>query len=726
MGRLILVSNRLPVTVRRRRTGGTEIVRSSGGLVAALGPIHENGDSLWIGNLGDRPLEEVRTALLQRRFIPVPISQAESRQYYLGYANSALWPLFHYMPERTSFESNQFEVYRKVNARFADYIAKHATESDTIWVHDYQLMLVPGMVRQRLPRARIGFFLHTPFPSSEMFRILPQAATVLRGIMGSDVIGLHTYEYARHLVSSLLRVLGVHTREGIAQIDGRQVRIATHPVGVDVQLLRESAESASVQHRVEEYRAHFEDRKIILGVERLDYTKGIPMKLAAFRRLLETAPAWRDRVVFVQIVVPSREDLQTYREQKRRVEQMVSEINGEFGNPGRVPIHYTHRSVAFPELCALYRVSDVGFVSPLRDGMNLVAKEYVACHGGESGVLVLSQFAGAAAELGEALRVNPWDIDGTAQALKRALEMGAQEQRKRMSAMFTRVEANNVHRWARRALRSIQQPIQPPAMTAERFDPEDLAAEIRPRFKSAARPILLLDYDGTLREFTMRPEDARPTSTILRILQRLVGYRAPRTSVVIISGRDPKTLSEWFAQLPVSLVAEHGAWTRLDPETPWRLAGSLAEADWKQNLLPILNEYVQRTPGSTVEEKTAALVWHYRGADQDLGRWQARELSSHLSEYLASQPVEVLEGNKIVEVRQQGVTKGTAFEYIADTMGPFDFELAMGDDTTDEDLFAALDDNAYTIHVGDTPSSAKMSLSSPASARSLLRALLED
>lgn len=722
MSRLILVSNRLPVTLRRGRSGDLEIVRSSGGLVSALEPIHRDGDGLWIGNPGAEATAEVMERLTRDRFISVPVSAAETRAYYQGYANGALWPLFHYLPERCRFNAAQFDVYRRVNERFADCVARHANEDDLIWVHDYLLMLVPEMLRERLPRAQIGFFLHTPFPSSEVFRLLPQREDVLRGLLGANVIGLHTYDYARHLVSSMLRVLGIQTREGVAQVDGRQVQIATHPIGIDVKAMRDVAFSRAANNRLQELRRMMGDRRMILGVERLDYTKGIPLKLAAFEHLLETSPHWRTRIVFVQVVVPSREGIASYREQREQVEQLVGRINGEYGQPGRVPIHYIYRSIPQAELGALYRAADVGFVLPIRDGMNLVAKEFVACQDNGHGVLVLSEFAGAASELGEALRVNPWDVESTAAALEQALEMEPSERRARMSAMSKRISANDVHLWVRRALTAIARPAPSQIRVPRRLEPEDLAAEIRPSLEAASSPAFLLDYDGTLREFTVHPEDAAPTPGIMRILERI--SRRPGAHVVIISGRDRGTLSRWFDGVPIAIVAEHGAWTRLDPNADWQPGDTLLELGWMPEVRAVLDEYAQRTPGASVEEKTAAIVWHYRAAEEDLGRWQARELSAHLREYLANEPAEVIEGAKLVEIRQQGITKGNAYQFVVSKLGPFDFELAIGDDTTDEDLFAALGESAFTIHVGDGPSRARACVGSPAEARALLRALV--
>ncbi len=724
MGRMILVSNRLPVTLRRGRDGVTDVIRSSGGLVAALGPIHEAGDGMWIGNLGDKLEPDIRDALSDHRYVAVSVSNAETRGYYYGYSNSSVWPLFHYMPERAKFDRTYFEAYRAVNQRFADQIVESFEPGDTIWVQDYQLMLVPAMVRERLPDARIGFFLHIPFPSSEMFRLLPQREEIARGLLGANVIGFHTYDYARHFVSSVLRTLGIHMREGIAELDGHRAEVGTFPIGIDAEAWRKLALSRAAENRIRDLRAHFGERRIMLGVERLDYTKGIPLKLQAFRRLLTVHEELREKVVLIQVVVPSREAITSYDEQRQEIEQMVGQINGEFGSPGLVPIHYQHRSTPPTELAALYRFADVALVTPLRDGMNLVAKEYLACQVDGHGSLVLSEFAGAASELGEALRVNPWDVDGTADTIYQALEMDPLERRNRTSGMFERIRVNDVHRWARLAIAAIERPAPAPPHAPEPREPDELAAAIKPELERARRPAILLDYDGTLREFTEQPHEARPTEPILHVL-KLIG-RHERAQLILVSGRDTQTLDEWFSGLNMTLIAEHGAWTRFSGESEWARAGLVIEQEWKPPVLAMLNEYVRRTPGSAVEEKTAALVWHYRAADNDLGRWQARELTSQLGEYLANEPVEVIEGALNVEVRQQGLNKSTAYRMVEQALGPFDFHLAMGDDTTDEDLFSAIPDASFSIHVGSGPSRARESVTSPSAARALLRALFND
>ncbi|MBI2965717.1 MAG: bifunctional alpha,alpha-trehalose-phosphate synthase (UDP-forming)/trehalose-phosphatase [Chloroflexi bacterium] len=722
MASLVLVSNRLPVTVRRGKQGA-ELVRSSGGLVSALEPVHARGESLWVGNLGGEPTRHVERELTASRYVNVPVSAAETRDYYLGYSNSALWPLFHYFQERCVFSRSQFATYRRVNERFAEHVARHSDGATRVWVHDYQLMLVPGFLRKLLPAARIGFFLHTPFPSSEIFRLLPEREEILDGLLGADVIGVHTYDYARHLVNTLRRVKGVAIREGLVELDGRNVQIATQPVGIDLKKVKGAAYTQAAESRVNELRGMLAGRRMILGVDRLDYTKALPLKLEAFRKFLERSTRWRHRVIFIQIAVPSRTEIPSYRHQKEEVDRLVGEINGAYGTPGRTPIHYVFRSISPTELGALYRAADVAFVAPVRDGMNLVAKEYVACQPEDAGVLVLSEFAGAAPELREAIRVNPYDIEGTAEALEKALEMPVAERQRRMTAMLRRIELSDVHAWERRALRSLEAPrpavLGAPAM----YEPEALADKLRPALRNSRAPLFMFDYDGTLREFVAVPSDARPTAAIMRLLEAAASMSKAR--VFLISGRDRDSMTSWFGELGIGLVAEHGAFRR-NPGTgaEWVASPGLADARWKDEVRPILVEYAQRTPGASVEEKTGSLAWHFRNAEQDLALWQARELNSHLEEYLVGAPIEVMQGAKIVEVRQQGVTKGAAFKAVVEELGPFDFILALGDDTTDEDTFAALPESAHSVHVGEGSSRASASLASPAAVRGFIRSLL--
>jgi len=722
MSNLILVSNRLPVTFRRGRNGGQDVVRSSGGLVAGLGPLHDRGDTLWFGYPGETPDERSSAILEERRLVPVAIPSGDYRAYYHGYSNTAVWPLFHYLIERCSFPNREFEAYRRVNEMFADAVAKRATGNEAIWVHDYQLMLLPGMLRERLPDARIGFFLHIPFPSSEVFRILPQREQILEGLLGADLIGVHTYDYAYHLMRSLRRILGLEVGDGTVRFNGRPVRIETHSLGIESDEFQRRAYSPAVERRLAALREGMAGRRVILGIDRLDYTKGLPLKLAAFRNLLENSARWRKEVVLIQVAVPSRTGIEGYRRQRQEVERLVGRINGAFGHPGVMPVHYIYRSIPQDELCALYRLADVAFVAPLRDGLNLVAKEYVACRNDGGGALVLSEFAGAASELGEALRVNPWDVEATAGTLQTALEMDPEERSERMIAMHRRVTSSNVHRWVARFMRSLSSPTESlpePRMTS----PQALVEEVGPRFAQAETALMLLDYDGTLREFEPRHEQAVPTRGILDLLRDLGSL--PGVQVFINSGRSRESLGEWFRDLPVSLISEHGAWGRFWPETRWEPLVTVQETAWKDEVRAVLADYVARTPGSRIEEKDTAIVWHYREAEPDLAQWQARELMSLLDELLSNQPVEVIGGAEVVEVRRVGVDKGTAYRLVEQRLGPFDFVLATGDDRTDEDVFAVLGQTVDSVYVGRGRSLAKVALPSPGAMRTFLRELVD-
>ncbi len=722
MSRVILVSNRLPVTIRRSRGSEQTLDMSAGGLVTGLAPLHAKSNGVWIGHPGENPNAKTLEELEKRRLVPVDVPTREYRSYYEGYSNTALWPLFHYFVERGEFDPAQFEAYRSVNERFADKVASIAEPDDLIWVHDYQLMLLPEMLRQRVPSARIGFFLHIPFPSSETFRVLPQRTQILRGLLGADLIGVHTYEYAENLQRSFRRLLGIETVRGALRYSGRSVRIQSHPIGIDTDEMRAAAFSKKADHELVELKRRIGDRQVVLGIDRLDYTKGLPLKLMAWRRLLSGSQRWRRGAMLIQLAVPSRENIDSYSQQKDEVERLVGEINGLYGSPGRVPIHYMYQTVSREELGALYRLADVAFVSPLRDGLNLVAKEYVACRDDGGGVLALSEFAGAVSELGESLRLNPWDIEGTAAQIERALEMDFGERQERMRPMYHRVVQNDVHRWVERFMSALTEAEVEELQVPPQLQSQVLAGTLGPQLATAGKALLMLDYDGSLREFTERYEDAEPTPEILEILTSLGELDGVRT--YINSGRDRNTLGEWFSGAPVSLIAEHGSWIREAGDAKWTRMGPPPDLRWKESVRPVLTEYSERTPGARIEEKSSALVWHYREADDALGEWQALELMSVLEDMLSGSPVEILSGARIIEIRQQGVDKGRAFEHVNELLGPFDFILVTGDDRTDEDIFARLPDDAYSVKVGGGQSSARAAVGSPGSIRRLLRAMI--
>jgi trehalose 6-phosphate synthase/phosphatase len=719
MARLLIVSNRLPVTVRAGNRG-ISVQRSTGGLATGMNGPHERLGGLWIGwpgaldGLGPEAQAEVDRRLADQRLVAVPLSADEIARYYEGYANAVLWPLFHYSVARLPQEVRDFEAYEAVNARFADAVAERTQPGDLVWVHDYQLMLVPELLRERVPDARIGFFLHIPFPSSEIFRLLPQRERVLEGLLGADLIGFHTAAFVRHFASSVLRLLSAPTEVDRIRWRSRSVRLGVFPMGVDAGALSRLAESREVAAAVEAH--HAEGTQLLVGIDRLDYTKGLSRRLAAFETLLRRHPELHGKVRLVQLAVPSRENVEAYRELRDEVEAMVGRIQGEFATSSWSPVHYLYRAVSQAEVVSLYRAADAVLVTPLRDGMNLVAKEFVAARPDGDGVLVLSEFAGAASELSEALLVNPYDVERTAETLHRALTMTREERQARMDVLRHRVMTYDVHWWARSFIARLERTaVEPGAEPAVSPAPAVRAAV--DRAAAAPRLALLLDYDGTLVPIAPTPDLAAPDADLVALLRRLAA-RA-HTEVHLVSGRRRATIERWFGSLPVGLHAEHGFWTRM-PGGPW-VAADPGPTDWREPVLAILREFAERTPGSLVEEKTAGFAWHFRGAEPEFGASQAKELSLHLSTLLTNVPVEILQGDMVLEVRPHGIHKGRVVGHVlAHVSGPTLF-LAMGDDRTDEDLFAALPDGSIAVHVGPAPSRAALRIRDVTAARDLLR-----
>ncbi|HYO53780.1 bifunctional alpha,alpha-trehalose-phosphate synthase (UDP-forming)/trehalose-phosphatase [Archangium sp.] len=721
MSRLLLVSNRLPVTVKADKEG-VSVVRSAGGLATGLRGPHERSGGLWIGWPGDvSRLTEAQRASVEAqlaglRCVPLHLSASEVSRYYEGYSNQVLWPLCHYLIDRIPRQDRDWDVYRKVNERFADLVARHYQPGDTIWVHDYQLMLVPAFLRARLPQARIGYFHHIPFPSSEIFRSLPHRGELVRGLLGADLIGFHTFAYVRHFTSTLMRLLGLETVVDRVDHDGREVRLGAFPMGIDARAFEDLANEPAVLEEVRVHREKSSEQRLVLGVDRLDYTKGIPRRLVAVQRLLEREPAWRGRLRFVQVAVPSRTGVADYAAYREKVDELVGRINGLYGSVHNVPVHYLYRSFNERQLAALYRAADVMLVTPIRDGMNLVAKEFCAARPDEDGVLVLSEFAGAADELADAVLVNPYDVEGMADALEAALEMPREERRARMRHLRARVKEYDVHWWVGSFLDTLQAtPTLPPRV-------EPAGAEVAlERMRKAERLLLLIDYDGTLVPFAPRPELAAPDAELLDLLQRLA--TRPGTRVHIVSGRPRETLEAWLGALPVGLHAEHGLWSRPVPGQPWKALEGVT-TDWKALVRPVLEAFASRVPGALVEEKSASLAWHYRQVDRVFGARQARELRLHLGEVFAQGPLEVLPGDKVVEVRARGVNKGRVVGPITEGMAPGTLVAALGDDRTDEDLFAALPEGSIAIHAGGKDTRAGYRVNGPTEVRQVLSALL--
>ncbi len=469
MRRTIFVSNRLPVSVRTER-GELKVVSSAGGLATALSKPHETMEAVWVGWPGDvsrataEDIAGLDRSLEAMRCVPVHLTPSEVAHYYDGFANGVLWPLLHYFVDKVHLEAvDDWEVYRAVNRRFAERVASLVRPGDLVWVHDYQLALVPAMLRRLVPNVRIGFFLHVPFPSAEVFAVLPWREQILDGIAGADLVGFHTEGYARAFRQACEALLGARVDDEWIEIGTRRVRVAAHPIGIDVEGFERMARSEQVAAELERLRAGASGKRIVLGVDRLDYTKGIPRRLLAMEQLLERAPELREKILFVQVAVPTREKVEAYASLRRHVNELVGRINARYGTPTSSPVKLLYRSIPMTELVALYRAADVMLVTPLRDGMNLVAKEYVASRVDEQGVLVLSEFAGAAAELREAVTVNPYHLAGISQAIQQALEMSPEEQRRRMRVLRSRVADCDARSWARGFLDDLVTTVAPPA-----------------------------------------------------------------------------------------------------------------------------------------------------------------------------------------------------------------------------------------------------------------------
>lgn len=701
--RIVIISNRLPISVSKDN-GHTVINPSSGGLATGLASYHREQEGVWIGWPGLHPNSEGKKLALRERLLdefncyPVYLSNLEIKKYYNGFSNDTLWPLFHYFPAKCSYDSTGWEFYRSVNQKYCRSLLEIVQPDDIIWVHDYQLMLLPELIRKEIPDATIGFFLHIPFPSMEVFRYLPWRNEILSGILGADLIGFHTYDYSRHFLSCALRLLGKEQNYGQIVNDGRVVKVDTFPMGIDAAKFIQSVGSEEVDTENNKLRESLKDNKVLLSVDRLDFTKGIPERLKAFEVFLEKYPDWHGKVTFVMLCVPSRDKIQQYQLLKREVDELVGKINGRYATPEWSPILYMYRSVPFSTLIGLYTTADLALVTPLRDGMNLVSKEYLACQGQvKTGMLVLSETAGSAAELGEAIIINPNNVNSMADAIYQGLTMPEDEKRVALKLMLNRIKRYNVFRWAEDFVEQLLQAKENQEQNQQRLLAGRLKQTQLAKYEKAAKRLLLLDYDGTLVSFKSKPEQARPDKGLMQLLKGLTSD--PKNRVVVISGRDQESLSEWLAGTGVDLVAEHGAWFKEDGWSDWESTQKGSFTDWKDNIHPVLEVFTERTPGSFIEEKSSALVWHYRKSEPELGSLRAKELVDTIRVLLNATGLQVLAGNKVIEIKPVDVNKGKASTNWLEKEN-WDFILGMGDDWTDEDIFAVLPEDAWSIKVG--------------------------
>lgn len=729
MAKNIIVSNRLPIRISKVKNS-FKFTATSGGLATGMKSVHEHENSLWIGwpgigidEIAPEAWVPLAKGLEENNYAPILLDKEEVENFYYGLANKCLWPLFHYFIEISTFSETHWETYVEVNKKFSQSVIDNIAPGDTVWIHDYQLMLCPKMIKDARPDVNIGFFLHIPFPSFEIFRTFPCRETLLEGMLGADLIGFHTYDYERHFLSSVRRILRKEVQFNRVINGFREVVVDTFPMGIDYDkfhrkaeehLAQKENEKSELKKQLELHRKGAESGKLILSIDRLDYTKGVVNRIEAFDLFLTKYPEYLEKVRLLMLTVPSRSDVPEYAKLKKETDELVGRINGKYATVNWTPIWYYYRAMSFDDLIDLYMTSDIAMITPVRDGMNLVAKEFIASRVSGDGVLILSEMAGASKELFEAILINPFDKNAMADALLKAITMPVEEQKQRNVGMQKRLSRYTVDYWAKdfmKALQSkneIKEEIQIPKIH------NGTQQKLVQAFAKAKNKMIFLDYDGTLVAFNEKPDLAIPDAKLLSIIDRLC--KLPNTDVAIVSGRDQAFLDKWFAKLPITLVAEHGHYIKRKG-AEWN--GSVTgKKEWMADVLPIFETFTDRTPGTFIEEKHNSLVWHYRKTDPELAPGRVVEIKTVLSS-LISDELTILDMDKALEVVDRQVNKGSAVFEIKN-QGDYDFILCIGDDVTDENMFVSLPDHAYTVKVGRKPTAAKYYIESVAQVKALL------
>ncbi len=725
MQRLLIVANRLPVTISKRK-GKFTFSPSVGGLATALSSFKDAHENLWLGScdisserLTGEDIKAIRKTLKDRYgSFPVFLSRKSIENHYQGFCNKTLWPLFHYFVQYTEFNKETWETYKNVNRKFCDELIAVARNGDTIWIHDYHLMLLPRMLREKVPDAKIGFFLHTPFPAFDVFRMLPWRKEIIEGLLGADLIGFHQYDYANHFLDCVQFLTGHEQKMGLVTTNDRVVKVDAFPIGIDYQKFSADVRKPFAVKETERLKNQIGNRKVIFSIDRLDYSKGILKRLEAFDSFLEKYPEYKKKVSLFIVAAPSRSKIDHYVMLKKNVDETVGRINGKHGEIGWTPIVYMHQKIPYKTLVALYGLSDIALLTPLRDGMNLIAKEFIATKTDGRGVLILSEMAGAAKEMGEALIINPNDNEEIVEAIREALEMDGDEQIERNTFMQERIRRYDVMKWAGDFLENIRitKDIQKDMFSRK------LTGNVREKlisdYSESKDRLILLDYDGTLVPIRSTPQRARPDDEVIELMKNL--SETPGNRVVLISGRDRKTLDEWLGGLNIDMIAGHGAWFKINGGT-WKTIDHL-DTSWMEQIRPVLEQYVDRTAGSFIEEKDFSLVWHYRKANPQLASVRVAELKDDLTRLLANLDVGILEGNKVVEIKNDAINKGSACMRLFKGKR-WDFIMALGDDRTDEDVFRALPKKANTIKVGPGPSESRFVIEGSDEVRKLIKSL---
>lgn len=737
--RMIIVGNQLPLRAHRSSDGSGEWCFSwdeDSLLLQLKDGLGEDVEVLYVGCLREQidPSEQddvAQTLLETFKCVPAFIPPELFSKFYHGFCKQQLWPLFHYMlplsPDLGGrFDRSLWQAYVSVNKIFADKVMEVITpDEDFVWVHDYHLMVLPTFLRKRFNRVKLGFFLHSPFPSSEIYRTLPVRDELLRALLNSDLIGFHTFDYARHFLSCCSRMLGLayQSKRGYIGLEyyGRTVSIKILPVGIHMGQLRSVLNLPETDSRVAELRDQFRGQTVLLGVDDMDIFKGISLKLLAMEQLLTQHPDKRGKVVLVQIANPARGRGKDVQEVQSETHATVRRINETFGRPGYHPVVLIDTPLQFYERIAYYVTAECCLVTAVRDGMNLIPYEYIICRQGnekldetlglnpstpKKSMLVVSEFIGCSPSLSGAIRVNPWNIDAVAEAMESALIVPEPEKQMRHEKHYRYVSTHDVAYWAHSFLQDLERACRDHVrrrcwgigfglgFRVIALDPNfrKLSVEhIVSAYKRTKNRAILLDCDGTM--MLQSSISTIPNTEAIGILNNLCGD--PKNVVFIVSGKDKKTLTEGFSSCEkLGIAAEHGYFLRLSHDAEWETCLPVTDFDWKQIAEPVMKLYTETTDGSTIETKESALVWNYQYADPDFGSCQAKELLDHLESVLANEPVSVKSGQHIVEVKPQGVNKGLVAERLLVTMRQKgmlpDFVLCIGDDRSDEDMFEVI------------------------------------
>ncbi|AZI58955.1 bifunctional alpha,alpha-trehalose-phosphate synthase (UDP-forming)/trehalose-phosphatase [Nakamurella antarctica] len=716
---MVVVANRLPFDFEMHADGTTTAKQSPGGLVTALEPILSRREGAWIGWTGAADLELEPQKADNLSLYPIMLTAAEVKDYYEGFSNATLWPLYHDAVAESHYDRAWWHTYVAVNQRFAESAAQVAAPGATVWVHDYQLQLVPAMLRELRPDVQIGFFLHIPFPPGELFNRLPWRRQIVAGLMGADLIGFQLPGGAKNFVRLARTLLDADGKGHHLRYEGRTVKVDSFPISIDSAGLSRLAASPVVVAQAQKLRAELGNpRKIILGVDRLDYTKGINVRLAAFAELLETRDPSVDGAVMVQIATPSRERLDSYIRMREEIERQVGAINGNYGRIGSPVVHYLHQSLPRDELSAFYVIADVMTVTPLRDGMNLVAKEYVASRVDGGGVLLLSEFTGAAHELKSALMVNPYDTDGVKDSLREALTMSDSEAGRRMRLMRRQVLAHDVDRWAERYLSALEGSRNVLAKNAAHL-PADVLLSVE-AIADTPRLLVAVDFDGTLAPIVDDPAMAAPNPDSMVALHSLAAIAG--TEVAIISGRAMAVLPELLGGdlSAFHLVGSHGA-EGVAAAGSTRGSEILTPAA-SQRLVQLRRELQELTAEFAdirLEMKPAGVAVHLRGSDDR----HAEAVTANIELGPATWPgVHVLRGKKVIELTVIGADKGQALDALRRRFRATAV-IFIGDDITDEHAFATLGGSDLGVKVGPGTTTARTRIDSPETVAHLLTVL---